>query len=102
MATTDYPHILLIGDNVPILSGTTTKVIEVVLDHVAHHWDADEIRRQHPHLSLAQIHSALVYYYDHQAEMDGEIDRTIRASEDIRSRLGDGPLTAKGISDRLP
>jgi hypothetical protein len=33
----------------------------------------EEIHFQHPHLSLAQIHAAFVYYYAHQAEMDAFI-----------------------------
>jgi uncharacterized protein (DUF433 family) len=27
---------------------------------------------QYPHLSLAQIYAALVYYYEHQAKFDEE------------------------------
>ncbi len=50
--------------------GTQTTVIEVARDRLAHNWDADEIQRQHPHLTLGQIHSCLAYYYDHQGEMD--------------------------------
>jgi len=42
-----------------MLTGTRTKVVELVLDHLAHHWDAEQIQREHPHLSLGQIHSAL-------------------------------------------
>ncbi len=30
---------------------------------------------RHPHLSLAQIYAALAYYYEHQPEMDAEIQR---------------------------
>jgi Protein of unknown function (DUF433) len=48
-------------------------VVEVVLDHIAHGWSMEEIHFQHPHLSLAQIHAAFVYYYEHQAEMDALI-----------------------------
>ncbi len=75
-----YAHIDLTEDGIPFLSGTQTKVEEVVLDHLAHGWEAGEIHRQHPHLTLAQIHSALAYYYDHQAKMDRFIrDNTLEA-----------------------
>ncbi len=70
MATVDYPYISLDSNNVPVLSGTRIKVVEIVLDHLAHGSDADEIQRQFPHLSLGQIHCALAYYYDHQEEID--------------------------------
>ena len=53
-----------------MLIGTKTKVIEVVLDRLAHRWDVDEIHHQHPHLTRGQICSALAYYYDHQDELD--------------------------------
>ena len=76
-------------------------MIEVVLDRLAHHWDADEIKRQHPHLSLAQIYSALAYYYDHQAEIDREIEGQLQRVEKIRADLGASPirqkLKAKGL-----
>jgi hypothetical protein len=46
MSAVAYPHIETTDDGVPIIAGTTTKVVEIVLDRLAHHWDADEIRRQ--------------------------------------------------------
>src|SRR5207249_3375831 len=70
MSDSLYPHLERRADGKLWLTATQTKVIEVVLDRLAHHWDADEIQRQHPHLSLGQIHSCLAYYHDHQDEMD--------------------------------
>jgi uncharacterized protein (DUF433 family) len=95
MATVEYAHISLNSDNVPILTGTRIKVVLVVLDHIAQGWDAQEIHRQYPHLSLGQIHSALGYYYDHQAEVDEDIARRIRKVEEIKERMGPGPITLK-------
>ncbi|MBI5760048.1 MAG: DUF433 domain-containing protein, partial [Planctomycetales bacterium] len=68
-----YPHITVGDDRAPSITGTTTKVIEIALDRIAYHWDADEIQLQHSHLRLAQIHDALAYYYDHQSELDAVI-----------------------------
>jgi uncharacterized protein (DUF433 family) len=88
---------------VPYIAGTQTKVIEVVLDRLAYHWDADEIHRQHPHLSLGQIYSALAYYYDHQAEMDREIEDQLRQVEQIKASLGESPVRLKlKAMGRLP
>jgi uncharacterized protein (DUF433 family) len=95
MATVDYPHISLGSDAVPVLTGTRTKVVEVVLDHLAHGSDAEEIRRHYPYLSLGQIHSALAYYYDHQAEVDQDIARRLRKVDELQSRLGDSPIVRK-------
>ena len=95
MSTVAHPHVEFTADAVPVLAGTRIKVVEIALDHLAHHWDAEEIRRQHPHLSLGQIHSALAYYYDHQAAMDAEIEQQLRDVERIRTSLGDSPLRRK-------
>jgi uncharacterized protein (DUF433 family) len=64
MATVGYPHIEVRGTGVPYLAGTQTKVVEIALDRIVHHWDAEEIHRQHPHLALGQIYAALAYYSD--------------------------------------
>jgi uncharacterized protein (DUF433 family) len=95
MATVAAPHIEIDSDGVPRISGTQTKVLEVVLDRLAHHWDADEIQRQHPYLSLAQIYSALAYYHDHQAEIDHAIERSIAVSEQLRNEIGETPIRIK-------
>jgi uncharacterized protein (DUF433 family) len=90
-----YAHIELTPEGVPILSGTRTKVIEVALDRIAHHWDADEIQRQHPYLTLGQIHSALAYYYDHQDELDRDIERRMRRVQEIKSRTKEPSIELK-------
>ena len=68
---------------------------------LAYHWDAEEIQRQHPGLTLGQLHSALAYYYDHQEELDREIDKGLREVAQIRASLGTSPirlkLRAKGL-----
>jgi uncharacterized protein (DUF433 family) len=86
MTTTAAPisHIVLDERGRPWISGTQTKVIEVALDKVAYGWDAEEMHRQHPHLSLAQLHAALAYYYDHQAELDAEMTRQAREFDHMR------------------
>ena len=93
--TTSYPHIEQRADGKLWLTGTQTKVLEVALDRLAHHWDADEIQRQHPHLTLGQIHSCLAYYHDHQEAMDRVIDEQLRALEQLRAQEGESVLRAK-------
>ena len=103
MATLAYPHINVTPDGIPYITGTQIKVIEVVLNRLAYHWDADEIHRQHPHLSLGQIYSALAYYYDHQAEMDREIDKQLLEVEKIKKSLGESSIRLKlKAMGRLP
>jgi hypothetical protein len=73
--------------------------VEIILDHLAHGSDAREINREFPHLALGQIHSALAYYYDHQAEMDEDIARRIRKVDEIKAdldrRQGPSPIRLK-------
>ena len=76
-----------------IISGTTTKVIEIVQDHLAHHWQAEDICRQYPYLGLAQVHAALTYYYDHEQELEQDIDR--RRVADIKAKRADGAIQDK-------
>src|SRR5437868_6489252 len=49
------------------------RVAMIVMDYLAYGWSPDEIHRQHPHLTLAEVHAAMGYYYDHQQEIDAEI-----------------------------
>ena len=57
------------------ITGTKVEVIEVATDKLAHGSSPEEMHFQYPHLSLAQIYAALVYYYEHQAEFETEIRR---------------------------
>ena len=69
------PHIRLDEQGRPWVDDTNVKVIEVVLDHLAYGWNAETVQENHPHLSLAQVYAALAWYYDHQCELDAEIER---------------------------
>ncbi len=102
MTSVGYPHISLDSANVTVLTGTRIKVVEIVLDHLAHGADAEEIQRQFSFLTLGQIHSALAYYYDHQEELDQDIAQRLRKVGEIQARLGNSPLAGrlKGIKNQ--
>jgi len=95
MSTVAYAHLAFTDTGVPIIAGTTTKVIEIAMDYVAHRWDADEIHRQHPTLARGQIHSALAYYFDHQDEMDLKIAEQVEAVEESRRQAGPSAALTK-------
>jgi uncharacterized protein (DUF433 family) len=88
-------HITLDKDGVARVDETTVKVVEIALDHLAYGWTADAIQEQFPHLSLAQIHAALAYFYDHQAEFEAEIRKMEREISQWRQELGESPLQRK-------
>src|SRR5258707_10913980 len=85
-------HIWLDERGVAWIDDTRTKVIEVALDMIAHGWSPEEIHFQHAHLSLAQIHAALGYYYDHRTEMDADIQRSNQESRKLRTEAGESPI----------
>lgn len=95
MATVSYPHIEISADGTVLVEGTRTKVIEVALDRLAHHWDAEEIQRQHPQLTLGQIYAALTYYHDHRQRFDLEIEEQLRDVDLVASRQPPSPLRAR-------
>ena len=41
--------------------------------------------RQHPYLTLAEAHAAMAYYFDHQAEIDREIEVELTQIEHIQN-----------------
>ncbi len=71
--------------------GTRIKVIEVATDKLAHGSSPEEMHFQYPHLSLAQIHAALAYYYEHQEEFDAEIKRQVEEVKRLRAEAGESP-----------
>jgi len=77
------------------IGGTRVKVIEVVLDKMAHGWSPEEIHFQHPHLSLAQIHAALTYYYEHQHDIDAQIRRDLDEAEKFALEVSDPDFRRK-------
>lgn len=83
--TISYPHVVFNDEGVPILAGTTMKVVELVMAKWAHGWSAEELHFQFPHLTLGQIHSALGYYWDHQEELDQDIERRSERVKQIRT-----------------
>ena len=84
LSETRYEHIMLNEDQVPMIAGTTMKVIELVLDHLAYGWSPEELHFQHPSLTMGQIYSALAYYWDHKAELDQDIERRLRFVEQVQ------------------
>lgn len=89
---TRYEHIVVDDRGVPIVAGTTMKVVELITAQAAHGWSPEELHFQFPHLTLGQIHSALAYYWDHREEMDGDIARRLKAVDDHQRRALPVPL----------
>jgi uncharacterized protein (DUF433 family) len=101
LAETRYEHVVLNDARVPLISGTTMKVIELVLAQAAYGWSAEELHIQFSHLTLGQIYSALAYYWDHRDELDGDIEQRLKKVDAIQKSTPPSPLVkrlrAKGL-----
>lgn len=91
MTTATIAHIKLDEQGTAWIDNTNVKVIEVVLDKLAHGESAEETHLQYPHLTVAQIYSALAYYHDHQAEFDAQIENDFREFQALRNQSLDSP-----------
>lgn len=70
-----YPHIEKpAGGPARLQRVPRVRVAQLAMEYLAHGWSADEMSRQHPYLTLGEIHAALGYYHDHQEEIDREIE----------------------------
>ena len=83
---TKYEHIVLDENDVPIIAGTNMKVIELILEKSAYGWSPEELHFQHSYLTLGQIYSALAYYWDHQKELDLDIEKRLANVEQTREK----------------
>jgi len=95
MSTVITSHIEIDAEGRAWITGANTKVIEIVLDKLAWGWSPEEICLQRRQLSLAQIHAALSYYYDHQDEIDAEIAEQMREYKELRAQAENSPLRQK-------
>lgn len=92
---TRYEHVILNDQGVPLIAGTTMKVVELVVSQRAYGWSADELQFQYPHLTLGQIYSALAYYWDHQAQLDADIEQRLARSEELRRTTPPTPFATR-------
>ena len=96
-------HISLDDRGVAYVTGTRIKVRHIVAEKNAWGLTHEQIQEGHENLSLAQIHAALAYYYDHKSEIDAEIAESKREVEQMRAE-SPNPIRREqfGESRRLP
>lgn len=96
LAAASLAHIQLDDRGVAWIDDTNVKVREVVLDKLAHGLSPEEIYVEHyRQLSLAQIHAAFAYYYDHQSAIDVEISAHHQLQADLRSQSAESPFVQR-------
>jgi len=92
---TEYKYIHLDEKNVPIITGSTMKVVELITSVKAYGWTPEELHENYPHLSMSQIYSALAYYWDNREEIDADMERRYQRSEKLRQEVGESPVAVR-------
>ena len=54
----------------PVIAGTRIRVSHIAFRYERERQSPDDIVHAYPHLTLAQVHAALSYYYSHREDID--------------------------------
>ena len=76
LVKTEHPYIVRksgVCGGSPIIDGTRITV-RLIAQLVKAGSSAEEILASYPHLSLAQIHDAISYFFDHKEEIEQDIE----------------------------
>lgn len=74
------------------VDGTRVRVQDVAALAERQGRTPDQIVAALPHLSLAQVHAALSYYFDHRTEIQRAWSEDADFAQQLRSLNGPGPL----------
>jgi uncharacterized protein (DUF433 family) len=77
----------------PCIAGTSIRVTDLVMQVLFHHVSSDQLASDFD-LTLAQVHAALAYYYEHKAELDEDIRQQIAKARQLKENHvgGKSPL----------
>ncbi|MEK7395835.1 MAG: hypothetical protein AAB116_02750 [Candidatus Poribacteria bacterium] len=90
-----YKYVAINEDGIPIIKPTKMKIEYIVVERGSYRWGPKMQQEQHPFLILSQVHSALSYYFDHKAEIDGDIEEGERYVEEMMRVFGQNPIAEK-------
>jgi len=76
------------------IAGHRIRVEDVVIWHEKLGLSPDEIVREHPTITVADVHAALAYYWDHREEIERAMAEEGALVEEFR-RTHTGPLEEK-------
>ena len=68
------------------------RIAQLAMDYLAHGWSAEELCRQHPYLSQSEAHAAMAYYFDHQDEIDNEIQSEWQQVQSDKAKAEKSPF----------
>jgi uncharacterized protein (DUF433 family) len=68
------------------IAGHRIRVMDIVVWHERRGLSPDEIVDAFPGLTLADVHAALAYYFDHREEIEAEFRREVEIAEEFKKR----------------
>lgn len=68
----------------PVISGTGIQVLDIAIRYEVMGMIPEDIMVAFPHLTLAQVHDALSYYYEHKREIDRKWKDAVESVEAIK------------------
>ena len=70
----------------PIIAGTRIRVQDIIIEYNQMELTPDKIVQAHPHLTLAQVHDALSYYYNYAEEILSDIRKSEQLVGEMRKK----------------
>jgi len=101
ITATEYKYIELDDKGVPVIAGTTMKVVELVEAQMAYGWSPEELHLNHRYLTMSQILSALAYYWDNKEELDAQIKARDEYVKQAELAAGESPFVARLRAQKL-
>ena len=80
------------------IEGTRVRVQDVAMLAERQGRTPDQIVDAYPHLTLAQIHAALSYYFDHRLEIQSDLKADEELVEKLKSVRGPGVIDRRSKS----
>jgi uncharacterized protein (DUF433 family) len=86
----------------PCIAGTRIRVWDIFEWHELAGRSVPEILAAFPQLTAADVHAALAYFFDHEAEVRAEIEADEKLAAEMRAKAGPSKLDAyRDQSDRV-
>jgi uncharacterized protein (DUF433 family) len=105
--TTNGHSACLPADRVPIVStpgvcggrpridGHRIQVEDIAICHERMGMSPDQIVSEYPSITLADVHAALAYYFEHRTRIDADIEAAREFAEQMRAKAGPSRLEKK-------
>ena len=81
-----YPHIVFKNTGAPMIEGTRIKVQVIAIDSQCLGLSPEQIQGEYDGLTLAEVYSALAYYWDNKEDIDQQIEDEKRFVDEMRRR----------------